>query len=162
MKNNLIARSKWTSSVIFFRFMRAYRDYDARAPRPIHYTTEWFVYKQTRTQTLTQAQAHSTLVITNERFTTRRHIFVGIKYRSTVKVVKTMIRLDVRFLALPDHFSFSCSFPASNSLLELLEHYKTSDKMKVANDAFFQVLRFLCAISFLTSHNFRSWKMFSF
>lgn len=36
-----------------------------------------------------------------------------------------------------------CSFPVSISLLELPEHYKTSDKIKVANDAFLQVLRFL-------------------
>lgn len=132
--------------------------------------------RTSRTQTLAQTPARSTLVITNEHFTTRRHTFGGIKYRSTVKVVKTMITHSVCTLSLsfypisfravhaPALFPISCFHLTSPR--ELPEHYKTSDKIKVANDAFLQVLRLVGAISFLThtsrTYSFHFPKKFQF
>lgn len=90
--------------------------------------------------------------------------FGGIKYRSTAKVVKTMIRHSVYRCALSFHpiilrptltlLLVSCSHLSLflSTLETLPEHYKTSDKIKVANDAFLQVLHFLCAISRTRSH----------
>lgn len=147
--------------------MRAYRDDDARAPRPIHYTTEWFVYKQTRIQTLirtgSQAHAHEHHAHTghNKRafYDSQAYIWwhkipFNSESRKNNDKAFAFSLYPITFRAvLALVVALSCSFPVRHLCSrELPEHYKTSDKIKVANDAFLQVLRSFSAISSLTTH----------
>lgn len=100
--------------------MPAYRDDDARAPRPIHYTTEWFVYKQTRTQTNTHTRTRLRTVrrtLAHKRKSpsnighNKRAFYDSQAYIRWHKIPfnsKSRKNNDkafcVRFLVLPDHF----------------------------------------------------------